>query len=80
MSATTKQALEDALRAHIADEHDPDAVVTEWIIVAAGVTPGIDADARDIWYEDSDMPVHHHTGLLRHHLRRVEHAVVNHEH
>lgn len=80
MSAATKRALEEAIRAHINDEHDKDAVVTEWIIMAAGVTPGIDADARDIWYEDSDMPVHHHTGLLRHHLARVEHAVVNHEH
>lgn len=72
MSAATKQALEDALRAHIKDEHDKDAVVTEWIIVAAGVSPGIDADSRDIWFEDSDMPNHHHTGLLRWHLKRAE--------
>lgn len=72
MSAATKQALEDALRAHIADEHDKDAVVTEWIILASGVTPGADSADRGVWYEDSDMPIHHHAGLLRWHLRRIE--------
>lgn len=75
MSAATKQALEDALCAHITDEQGEGRVVTEWILLAGGVSPGLEADERDIWYEDSDMPAHHHLGLIDFHMIQLRHAV-----
>lgn len=41
MSAQTREAVDAAIRAHAADEWEPDALITDWTIVAAtvGATP-----------------------------------------
>jgi len=38
VSEATKNAVEDALKAHLADEA-PDTYLTEWAVVVTGVTP-----------------------------------------
>lgn len=74
MSAQTKLALEDALQAHIKDEHNQDSIITEWIIVSAGIEPGLEPGDRAIWYEDNDLPSHHATGLLTRTINNIEHG------
>ncbi|NED96460.1 hypothetical protein G1H11_14210 [Phytoactinopolyspora alkaliphila] len=63
MSAETARALEEALRAHVADEDDG-SFVTGWIIIAAAAMPE-DGDATSYSYITPEMqPVHASMGLL----------------
>lgn len=75
MSADTAQALDNAIRAHIADEY-PDTLVSEWVLVAALVERGADRGDMLHVYEDSDLPSHHATGLLTRLVNRIEHQAV----
>lgn len=75
MSAETTQALEEAIRTHIADEH-PGTLVSEWILVTAVVEPGADRGDMLHIYEDNDLPSHHATGLLTRMVNKIEHAAV----
>lgn len=75
MSADTAQTLDNAIRAHIADEH-PDALLSEWILVAAAIEPGTDRGDMLHIYEDSDLPSHHATGLLTRMANIIEHNAV----
>ena len=63
MSAETKAALEDALRAHVIDEGEG-SYLTDWVILAAGAVAD-DPDATMYISECSAGPIHHRIGLAR---------------
>lgn len=71
MSAETTQALEVAIRNHIADE-TPGAVVIEWIVLTSSIEPSGDPGDRLNTYEDGDQPSHHAVGLLNRAINRIE--------
>lgn len=62
MSDTTRQALEEAVRAHVADESEG-AYVTAWHMVAHGVVP-TDVNASTYVYATSDGGPHEWLGLI----------------
>lgn len=62
MSEVTRQALEDAVRAHVADEADG-AYATAWHMVAHGAVP-TDPDASSYIYATSLGAPHEWLGLL----------------
>ncbi len=65
MSNQTKAALEDAVRAHIADELDK--TVVSWALIAAAIDPASYADGgAHYWREQSDgQQLHVTEGLFR---------------
>lgn len=72
MSAETRAAVEDAIRAHVADESDDPRVVVDWVVLTSD--SGADMDSTGYYYACRDgMPWHSLTGLLSHFLRRLEH-------
>lgn len=74
MSDQTLQAVHDAIAAHIADvnEDDPE-FLTEWAFVAACAV-STNARATSYYYYDSDIPLHHATGLLHHGINQISRA------
>lgn len=66
MSADTKQALESALAAHLADETDGE-IITDWALVAACTRmEDIGSAITRYWCEgNTNQPVHGTIGLLR---------------
>lgn len=70
MSAETYAALEDAIRAHVADEaHDGHTLLTDWYLLTAGVAPEI--GTTDYLHICSDMPLHSALGLVTVAFRRL---------
>lgn len=69
MSAETYEALEDALRAHVADATDG-GYLTAWTLTAHAVVPD-DAGASRYVYANHDGAPHEWTGLLHMALRRA---------
>ena len=69
MSEETERAVEDAIRAHIADENDG-AFLTSWHVVAAAAIPD-NPDATIYQYLTSDGPGHVMLGLLAMAQRRA---------
>lgn len=73
MSAETKAVLDQAIRDHFKSfDGGEEYFVSEWALVAAGVIPDTEAESRTYCYEDSDLAIHHHIGLVRRHLIRFE--------
>jgi len=70
----TAEALEQALRAHVAASADG-AYLTDWIIFAAAAMPD-DADSTTYITETSDAPLHHRIGLVRYLSLRTDALVV----
>lgn len=71
MSDETRAAMEDAIRAHIADENDEPRVVTDWIALVAH--EGADPGSTGYYYAlRQGMAAHQTTGLLAHFLRYIE--------
>lgn len=71
MSEQTLDALDQAIRAYIA-EQSPGDLVAGWFLVATTVLPD-DDDASGYWYEKSPQPIHATLGLIdmaREHLHR----------
>lgn len=62
MSNTTYAALEDAIRAHVADENGG-AYLTDWFLSAAGALPE-DPNATAYTYANSNGSPHGWLGLL----------------
>jgi hypothetical protein len=62
VSDETYRAVEDALRAHMADENDG-AYLVHWHLVSAGVVPA-DADRTVYQYANHDGAPHEWVGLL----------------
>lgn len=74
MSKETRETVEAAIRAHIADEcEDGPRLVTDWVVLVAHV--GANPDTTGYFYEPSAMPWHTLTGLVRYFLRRFESEV-----
>jgi hypothetical protein len=61
--ADTRDALVQALRAHVHTEGDG-AYLTDWIVIAASAALD-DPDATTYISECSDGPIHHRLGLIR---------------
>lgn len=68
MSDETATAIEDALRAHIADEVDG-AYLTDWYCITASA--GEDAYSTSYLHVSSSMPPHTSYGLVARALRRL---------
>ena len=65
MSDATQQAIHDAIAAHIEDTNkDAPQYLTDWVVVAAAVVSD-KPKGTAYWYLDSDLPLHHATGLLQ---------------
>ena len=78
MSDETHQAVEEAIRAHIADEYDEPRVVTDWVILSAN--QGLDDNSTGYFYiVRPGMSAHVLTGLIGHFLRKFEHQHVTEE-
>ena len=70
MSAQTYAALEDAIRAHVADEaHDGHTLLTDWYLLTAAVS--IEAGTTDYLHTCSDSPIHAALGLVTIAFRRL---------
>lgn len=70
MSSETYAALEDAIRAHVADEgHDGHTLLTDWYLLTAAVST--DIGTTDYLHICSDMPVHSAVGLVTVAFRRL---------
>ena len=66
MSDATKQAIHDAIAAHIADENDEGTVeyLTEWVVVSSAAIAN-DPDCTSYWFLNSPgVAYHHKLGLL----------------
>jgi hypothetical protein len=73
VSAETYAALEDAIRAHVADEaHDGHGLLTDWYLLTASVS-GQTMDTTDYLHICSDMPTHSALGLVTIAFRRLNH-------
>lgn len=73
MSDQTYDALEEAIRAHIADEYDEPRIVTDWVVLVAN--QGLDDTVTGYHYTvPRHIAAHTLTGLIGHFLRRFEHA------
>lgn len=71
MSEDTRRAVEEAIRAHLADEADEPVIVTDWTVLTA--YQGMDDDTTGYFYiARIGMAAHTFTGLIRHHLRVFE--------
>lgn len=72
MSDHTKAALEDAIRAHIADAQ-PGTTIVAWELVTASIDNATYGDGGShYWCEQADgQPLHVCEGLLRFGLRMV---------
>lgn len=60
MSEKTRRALDDAIRAHIADEHEGDAVAVAWVV---GVGTAGDPDTDFFWDGPTDQPGYVSAGI-----------------
>lgn len=67
MSDATKQAIHDAIAAHMADENASEGTVeylTEWVVVASAAIAN-DPDCTSYWFLNSPgVAYHHKLGLL----------------
>jgi len=72
MSADTYRAVEDAIRAHIADRYNEPRVVTDWVVLSAN--QGLDSGSTGYFYiTPRGISAHVLTGLIGHFLRNFEH-------
>lgn len=62
MSDTTYEALQQAIRDHVADESDAPVLVMDWLVCAAG-TSYDSGDATKYTHAWSDSPAHTLRGL-----------------
>jgi len=70
VSAQTYAALEDAIRAHVADEgHDGHTLLTDWYLLTAGVSGEV--GTTDYLHVCSDSPLHSALGLVTVAFRRL---------
>lgn len=69
MSSDTAAAIEDAIRAHIADEAEDPIYLTDWYVVTA--CAGTDQYSTSYWHVSSNMPPHTSLGLISRALRRL---------
>ncbi|MDQ0100459.1 hypothetical protein J2T10_000078 [Paenarthrobacter nicotinovorans] len=75
MSDATKQAVQDAIAAHIADENQSSGnsieYLTDWQLVAAAAISD-DVDHTSYWFLSNDgIPYHSQLGLLHRALQYV---------
>lgn len=66
----SREALETAIRAHVAVAMEG-AYLTDWVIIAAAAMAD-DPDATTYVSEASDGPMHHKLGLVRYLAKRTE--------
>lgn len=70
MSAQTYAALEDAIRAHVADEaHEGHTLLTDWYLLTAAVSGEV--GTTDYLHICSDSPLHATLGLVTIAVRRL---------
>lgn len=70
MSESTFAALEDAIRAHVADEgHVQNTILTDWYLMTAAAC--IDIGTTDYLHICSDSPLHTTLGLVTLAFRRL---------
>lgn len=70
MSDATKEAVEEAIRAHVADEADGEPrILTDWYVIAAAV--GVDADETHFLHINSNAAWHVLLGLVHRAWRRM---------
>jgi hypothetical protein len=69
VSEATRDAVEEAIRAHIADEADGPRVLTDWYVIAAAV--GDDDELTHYEHITTDAPWHVLTGLAHCAWRRL---------
>lgn len=77
MSNATFDAVEEAIRAHMADEHEG-ALMTQWVVVSFG----IDAERSGYSYYkymSHQGPRHEVVGLLQLFMERIRHRNAQHE-
>lgn len=63
MSDVTRQAVEDAIRAHLADEYDEPWLITHWYAIVAA--SDVDMERTNYVHVASDAPLHVSLGLVR---------------
>lgn len=71
MSSDTKQALDDAIAAHVADEADG-ALITGYVLHAAYINPDLDGREATGYYAEYATSQPYHVGL------GLAHQMVNH--
>lgn len=71
--ADTREALADAVRAHVAAEANG-AYLTDWVLIAAAAVAN-DPDATTYVSETSEGPFHHRLGLVRYLAQRTDQMV-----
>lgn len=72
MSEKTYHLLEDALRAHLADENEgePDVILTDWYVIAAAEVAAAERGTT-YFHIASETPLHSLYGLVAHAHRRL---------
>lgn len=70
MSDETYEAVQEALRAHVAESQPEWPLLTDWYVVCASV--GQDMNSTGYLHVTSDGPPHHAHGLLVRGIRRME--------
>jgi hypothetical protein len=71
VSEQTRQAIEDAIRTHLADEGDADyPILTDWYLITANA--GADAHSVNYTHVSSHSSLHVHMGLARIAVRRLD--------
>jgi hypothetical protein len=71
MSAATYEALEQAIRAHVADEgNNGHGFLTDWYLLTAAIS-GETVDSTDYLHTCSDMALHSALGLVTLAFRRL---------
>lgn len=74
MSDATYDALEDAIRAHVADEaEDGHVLLTDWYLLTAAVSG--DPGDTEYLHACSDSPMHTALGLITLALRRLNASI-----
>lgn len=63
MSDATRQAIEDAITAHLADEYDEPWLITHWYTIVAA--SDADMDRTNYVHIAHDAPLHISLGLVR---------------
>lgn len=71
MSAETRQAVADAIRAHAADEWSEGALIVDWTVITGMVDGDGDYSTGSIHSRDP-MPRHVARGLLHEGLRHLD--------
>jgi hypothetical protein len=71
VSEQTKQAIDDAIQAHVEDEKGGGDLVIGWVLTAA-LALHDDDGANGYWYLNSGHPIHHTLGLLE--MARMKYA------